>query len=62
MGRHRSPKASWDYEGAPSIDIDASTTLEDASNIKLVTKDLKSMGLAAGGKLGKFLFSQFLAD
>jgi hypothetical protein len=38
----------------PSTELDASTEPENASNIKLVTKDLKSMGLAAGGKLGTF--------
>jgi hypothetical protein len=59
---YRSPGATWEERGTPSIDLDASTAPEDASNIKLVTKDLKSMGLAAGGKLGTSLFSQLLAD
>jgi hypothetical protein len=55
-------EATWDDAGAPIIDLDTSTAPEDASNIKLVTKDLKSMGLAAGGKLGTSLSSQFSAD
>ena len=62
MQGYGSPGATWGQGGAPSIDLDAVTAPEDASNIKLVTKDLKSMGLAAGGKLGTSLFSQFLAD
>ena len=54
-------EATGSKGGTPSIDLDASTAPGDASNIKLATKDLKSMGLAAGGKLGTPLFSQFLA-
>jgi hypothetical protein len=52
------PEATWHNEDAFSIDLDASTAPEDAFNIKLATKDPKSMGLAAGGKLGTSLFSQ----
>ena len=57
MQSYKPPEATWGEGGAPSIDLDASTAPEDASNIKLATKDLKSMGLAAGGKLGTSLFS-----
>jgi hypothetical protein len=62
MESYGSPGATWEEGGASSIDLDASTAPEDASNIQLGTKDLKSMGLAAGGKLGTCLFSQLLAD
>jgi len=62
MASQRSRGPTWEEGGAPSIDLDAPTAPEDASNIQLVTKDLKSMGLAAGGKLGTCLFSQLLAD
>jgi hypothetical protein len=33
-------------------EFDAPTQIEDSSKVKLATKDLKAMGLAAGGKLG----------
>jgi hypothetical protein len=46
--------ATANAAGLPSTELDASTEPENASNIKSVTKDLKSMGLAAGGKLGTF--------
>ena len=41
--------------GGPSITgPNAYTAAKDESKVKLVTKDLKAMGLAAGGKLGIF--------
>jgi hypothetical protein len=63
IGMLKASEATWHNEDALSINLDASTAPEDAFNIKLATKDLKSMGLAAGGKLGTSLFSQtFVAD
>ena len=41
--------------GGPAIaGPNVPTVVNNDSNVKLVTKDLKAMGLAAGGKLGIF--------
>jgi hypothetical protein len=42
-----------------STELDALTETKGDSNVKLITKDLKAMGLAAGGKLGSFQSSRF---
>ena len=39
-----------------SANLDAPRETTDNSSVKVVTKDLKAMGLAAGGKLGNFVF------